>query len=384
MVWSIIIMCLLASAVQADILARYWSWEWFFNPVVDGFPSAPTCIQTVPILDIDNTEGLYPGCLSGTDQWYRFLVVYSGQIIMPISGSIIFQIVTYAGGRLHLNGELAVEQWMDGADGFFDPGADRCYPGYDPCVVPRSVTKGEKIYFELQYWGRGYGYHHATELLWSLDDGATFSIIPSTATRPQLCDSVCYDPHFKGFDNKSYDFQGIPGKVFALISDRTVQVNSLFISADAAQDDIKTFLGPTCIRQCSTTVVLFPNKTAFINNKPVLEGERLQAGGVVVQRPRNFSELIQINLRGWQFEVAMKGSRIDLNRVHPAVHWDDRTHGVLGHTLQQLPHTEAECNTWSQDGCEVTRSVQDYEVISGGLCGTDWKFSQFSNRACGI
>jgi len=200
---------------------------------------------------------------------------------------------------------------------------------------------------------------------------------------PPTCVAACGDPHFKGLDGKKYDFQGQVGKVFAMISDHVVEVNSEFIHRPGkASDAESTVLGATCIRLCDHTAVIYPNRSVIVDGFHTDKHSDVMAGPMRVTRFGEWGHIVQVEIPGrWTFQLAMYGERVDLDRAVPFVQWDDRTHGVLGHTLQGNADT-TKCNSNKEGSCEVAGDWQDYIVHSHDICSPVWAHSFFSKKAC--
>lgn len=60
---------------------------------------------------------------------------------------------------------------------------------------------------------------------------------------------------------------GKADRIFALVSDGKVQVNSLFVSLPKWPTDL-TALGSTCFRVCNDVAILHPNGTVLVNGQP--------------------------------------------------------------------------------------------------------------------
>jgi len=193
--------------------------------------------------------------------------------------------------------------------------------------------------------------------------------------------NVVGDPHFVGLDGVKYSFQGEVGKVFAMVSDPVVQVNSLFIKSQHEG----TWLGPSTIRFCDHVVLLAPNGTVSLDDRMIQRGTRVDIGSMIIDwlPPVNNQVLgVTVTLpHRWTFTVQMNGYRIDFSNVMPHTDQDDLTHGVLGHTLEgkKVKH----CNTGEQGACEVEGDYTEY-IVADGLYGTEWAHSFFSKQTCGM
>lgn len=204
------------------------------------------------------------------------------------------------------------------------------------------------------------------------------------------CSGVCGDPIFFGLDNVVYHFQGEVNRTFALISDKTVQVNSKFVPSWHVK--MNTVLGDTCIRWCDEAVKVNVNGSleaspgAIVHNAPFTKnvseiGLTIEPGNHIQVYTQEKSMLMVITPGGWVFTVAKKNGRLDIDSVKYFGH-DGTAQGVLGQTLNpKVDRTEHECNDSEQGGCEVVGSFKDYEV-DGDVCSTNWKYSMFSKESC--
>lgn len=203
------------------------------------------------------------------------------------------------------------------------------------------------------------------------------------------CLAACGDPHFQGLDGVKYDFMGSPNETFALISDPSVQINSRFtpmpLSPDRIGMDAETFLGDTCVRTCGHTVVLLPEEgLMLVDNQPLAVGARFSSDELTVFRRSQWS--VQINVvNRWHLRFAMF-RHVNFEIANPLYKWDNKTHGVLGHTMRSAAHVlehgkPKKCNSWKQGGCEVEGEFNDYQV-AGDLCSSSWAYTQFDADSC--
>lgn len=189
------------------------------------------------------------------------------------------------------------------------------------------------------------------------------------------CQSVCGDPHFRGLDGVRYEFQGEAHKTFALVSDPTVQINAEFIPARFGH----TFLGHTCIRTCHHQLVVSPGGRIMLDGRSVLRTERWQSDELAVYRRNKYEIEVEIPGR-WSLSFR-SGSHVDIERTVAHFAYDNKTHGVLGHTMPGALSAVGKCNNKLQGGCEVEGSYLDYEVL-GNICSTSWLHSKFNDAAC--
>jgi len=199
--------------------------------------------------------------------------------------------------------------------------------------------------------------------------------------------SVCCDPLFDGLDGHHYNFQGEPNKVFALISDPFVQINSRFVTGHVNG----TALGDICVRFCQSTAV-FTAGGAVTLSGPVTQQ-------LVVQRLANLSAVVTAG--AWKFEVQQWGPKGSFHNLMSIQLQQSETlsghiHGVFGvtapHSAQQSTVSAVKvkkgekkhCQPSNEGGCEVPGDWHEYEIVDGGkdLCSTRFKYSQFDTKGC--
>lgn len=202
---------------------------------------------------------------------------------------------------------------------------------------------------------------------------------PPPPPSPEPC-VACGDPHFQGLNGQKFEFMGEAHKTFAIISDPVIQLNSLFVPARYRH----TFFGQMCLRVCGGDVVtLAPTASIHVNGKQLAIGhEYNNAGRLTVKRTSKHEVEIEIPNR-WSLHFRV-GAHIDIVKAQPHFAWDEKTHGVLGHTLKPLD-AEARgqrCNVRLQGGCNVEGDWTEYLIESGNLCSTKWTHSMFDTQAC--
>jgi len=186
------------------------------------------------------------------------------------------------------------------------------------------------------------------------------------------------DPHFVGFDNKRFMFQGQQNKNFALISDPWVEVNARMEKWSIG----KTVISQACVRLHDHTVKLrVSQKNASLE---------VELDGKVARQDQNENGIslrfsggqtnLSVSVPNWSFtfyaEQKAKGTylNMDFKSEYQGEPRPYSVHGVMGHTLEGKPAVK-DCNPTMQGDCEVVGKFQDYEVED--LCGTNWTYSQF-------
>jgi len=203
------------------------------------------------------------------------------------------------------------------------------------------------------------------------------------------CKVMCDDPHFLGLDNVRYNFMGEADKVFNLVSDSTFELNSKFTSEPCHRFNHTsvnmTFLGPTCIKTCNQRMIVYPNRTMFINGRHVYTSPDPTLNHYVSPEleARLVKNHVMVTIPGrWEFEIVMLEDRINIISMTPLGE-HGTTQGIIGHTLNLThPVLEENCNSRLQGGCEVQGDYHDYIVQSDDLCASSWKNSLYDEDAC--
>jgi hypothetical protein len=199
---------------------------------------------------------------------------------------------------------------------------------------------------------------------------------------------MCADPHFTGLDGSRYDYMANPDRVVALISDRTVQLNSRFIRYGNTSS---TVLGPTCLRMCDHTVRLHPNGTILVGESAALLASKLNASQALVVSPAfSISKLsrntVRVHIGSWRMSVQMNGRYINIFAISHLDKNDSHVHGAFGITGHPDHHLRKKelCQPRNEGACELPGKWQDYELTqdSSDLCSSDWTYKQFDGSQC--
>jgi len=217
----------------------------------------------------------------------------------------------------------------------------------------------------------------------ALTGAVTIQSAVATVCPCDVCTSACGDPHFMGLDGVKYDFQGEPGKTFAIISDPSVEVNSVFTRTSFHNH---TVLGDTCVHVCGHAVTMTPQQAVQIDGKELRFGSTFESSTITVSRPT--AQRIEMTIPNrWNLRFSLIKSNIDdesminLDHARPLYAYGNRTHGVLGHTLKGQPLPKSKCNLYAYGSCEVEGHFRDYEVV-GGVCSSTWAHSFFDVEHC--
>jgi len=184
------------------------------------------------------------------------------------------------------------------------------------------------------------------------------------------------DPHFRGFDNKKFNFQGEPNKNFALLSDPWVEINARF---EKWSKDF-TVISQVCVRLHEHTIKVFvnPNLTLAVEVDGLMT-KQYRENEIQLQLTTEQRKLA-VSVPNWNMTFhgakASLGAYLNFNFMSTYTRNPSEyaVSGVMGHTLKGKPAVK-DCNPSSEGSCEVIGKFQDYEVAD--LCGTDFLYSQF-------
>jgi len=183
-----------------------------------------------------------------------------------------------------------------------------------------------------------------------------------------------------GFDGSVFDFQGITGNVFGIISDTMLQVNALFsetgdgASNHFADSSWMNQVGVMCFQD--SVIVSSPKKfdvkIVTSKNGPMEVSQSATSVNIRCGSFWNVTISNDIDKILWGYSLRVHASVLSTPVSSP--------HGVLGQTLRyiytgdQKPHPVI---GWGKQGAGVVEGqVQDY-VVKDGLLGTDFKFNKF-------
>jgi len=187
-----------------------------------------------------------------------------------------------------------------------------------------------------------------------------------------------------GLNGHKYNFQGEPGKVFALVSDKYVQINARFVNATAKRSKKgSTVIGDICVRYCDSRAVFGS------------DGMVKMVGGtssnLIVHRHPNHTASVTAGY--WTLQIESWGhgkERSFHNLQNIGLHHRvlaGPVHGVLGVSAPRIVHhvngttAKKHCQPNNEGGCEVPGEWHEYEVV-GGLCSTQFKYSKFDSTQC--
>jgi len=199
--------------------------------------------------------------------------------------------------------------------------------------------------------------------------------------------AVCKDPHFVGYDGSVYDFHGVSGGTFALISDSMFQVNALF-RGRTEHELIKVSKSHTWILElgvvCANNTVLISHPEEFnvaIENRkgsPLLVDIDHKKLSAHIQCGAQWNVTVTSEYdketEGYNFRLESSALQIPANPPH----------GVLGQTLafeykgDRIPHPVK--GEGDQGKGVVEGAVKDY-MVHDGILGHDFTFSRYTGVA---
>jgi len=198
--------------------------------------------------------------------------------------------------------------------------------------------------------------------------------------------SVCDDPHFTGLDRSRYNYIANPNRVVALISDRAVQVNSLFIQKG---NNSNTYMGQVGIRVCNRTMRFFPNGTVVLGEGAGVLDSKIYANAMLSDAftvTRLMPTTVRVHAGSWRMTIDMKyGWMINIFGISHLDSNDTNVHGAFGITGHPDHHQRKKelCQPGNEGGCELPGKWQDYELpVGADLCSTEWTYKQFNTIQC--
>jgi hypothetical protein len=194
---------------------------------------------------------------------------------------------------------------------------------------------------------------------------------------------MCDDPHFTGLDGSRYDYQANPNRVVALISDRAVQVNSLFVQFG---NHSNTFLGPVGIRVCNRTMRFFPNGNVVLGEGAGVLDSKIASTAVLSDSftvARQSPNVVRVQAGSWRMSIEMHGRNINIFGISHLDSNDTNVHGVFGVTGRPDHHLLKKCQPGFEGGCELPGKWQEYELpVGADLLSTEWTYKQFNTNQC--
>jgi len=193
--------------------------------------------------------------------------------------------------------------------------------------------------------------------------------------------TVCQDPHFVGYDGSVYDFQGVPNKIFSLVSDSILQINSLFSEfpdhmAKKVKYGGKTWLsaiGVKCFN--SSVIVSHPSSLQVDINESEDSVMLVQHSSSVNIVCGDFWNVTISNQKEW----TTGGYILRLHAV--VIHLPAQApHGVLGQTLRYAYAGDRQPHPVNGHGLQgkgvVEGTMEDY-IVHDGILGNEFKFNKF-------
>ena len=127
---------------------------------------------------------------------------------------------------------------------------------------------------------------------------------PPPAVMPGVSSKGHGDPHFVGFDGSKFDFQGIQGRVFNLLSDAKVQVNSLF---QPYGDGSATTMGQIGVRIGGDNLLVNAHGGATLNGSNFNGTAKLKNGTVA-----RSGSTTTISTKEYSIAIYDRGSYLDI------------------------------------------------------------------------
>ena len=179
------------------------------------------------------------------------------------------------------------------------------------------------------------------------------------AVRANASSSGSGDPHFVGLNGSHFDFQGIPGHIFNILSDAKIQVNALF----NPWGNGATAMGQIGIRLGKDNLLVNPGRSTSLNGSALGQGQsvKLKEGTISVN-----GNVTSISTKEYSINVYNGGNHLDIGITTTAegVNRDGvMPGGVIGQT--------------ASGGLNL--SVGDF-LVYDGIFGTGCKSNKFGSK----
>eukprot|EP01113_Clastostelium_recurvatum_P016558 TRINITY_DN194_c0_g1_i11.p1 TRINITY_DN194_c0_g1~~TRINITY_DN194_c0_g1_i11.p1 ORF type:complete len:411 (+),score=151.39 TRINITY_DN194_c0_g1_i11:55-1287(+) len=187
---------------------------------------------------------------------------------------------------------------------------------------------------------------------------------------------IINDPHFTGFQGERYEFQGVSGKWFNIISDTRFQLNALFQHLGDNKADTTNMVAFGILADDHTIQV-------DANSTIIVDGETLK-NNVVKKLPGGIQVTVsdsdvQIDTPQYALAVMVKNTHEGkfLNLFPVVRDMTLQPHGVLGQTLHHV-HAKLKVSKDHEGKGEIEGKYTDYIVSSA--FATDSVFNRYNNQ----
>jgi hypothetical protein len=191
------------------------------------------------------------------------------------------------------------------------------------------------------------------------------------------------DPHFVGFDGSKFNFDGVSGEVFSIISDPSFELNARF-ERMMVKDVNGTWISEVGAVAKGFSMVFNPRTGVLVNENFLVSDKFADAAGntVVVSAENGVISSVVVESTSYAImftvQTANNGNKY-LDMTSSIVAIPSSIHGILGQTASFLVKGEAPQPATSNDkqGAGVIQGkATDYQVHDG-ILGTDFTYNQY-------
>jgi len=190
------------------------------------------------------------------------------------------------------------------------------------------------------------------------------------------------DPHLIGFSGQKFKIDGVPNKVYNLISTPTLQLNALFIKSPGENDMV--VIGEIGLQVRDDALFVSRKARLRLNDEPV-EGTSILFGDGGSSVKRDVERSVGgpvIETPEIKMTVIPRGYELDMRQIELLVDGNESFHGLLGQTWRTIgwPEEAKEQELSAEDAWKhLDGSIEDYEV-KDGLFGTVFKQNRFDSQ----
>lgn len=202
-----------------------------------------------------------------------------------------------------------------------------------------------------------------------------------SCTHIQNCSQVIGDPHFTGLDGSKFDFNGVAGYTYALISSPGLQYNIQLKHSEAF-----TYIGTVGVRIGNDSLIYTHEDQLFYNNETIATEIHWRTFPTAWGKFHKVKDHFLLETKNWKIKA---GTALDTTNGFAFINiWsisflgfiDSTHHGLIGQTIG--PRTPAQdCHLYLENGgCKIEGYADDY-LVRSGILGIDFAFSRFDRVA---
>lgn len=195
------------------------------------------------------------------------------------------------------------------------------------------------------------------------------------------CGEVVGDPHFTGLDGSKFDFNGVAGSIYALISGPQFQYNVEFKELETF-----TYIGTIGARIGNDLLIYTSGDELFYNNESISEEKYWKTITTSWGKIHKVKEHFILEFRDWKIKAGIVSdprtgfSFINIWSIGFLGLPDSTYHGLIGQTTRPRK-TVPDCHLYVENGgCQIEGYSEDY-LVRSGIFGTDFTFTRFDRNS---